>query len=182
MSSQREENCQPLCKFCRSFHSCVTTCVPKGTGISPKVGTLVTQGQPHQVGMSLLKSQVKPWSRMGLGLQTKPECINRLQSLWICDSTQLLKRTLNVQESPMGFFERERSIPRPLQTAPHSDFSEYDNIIPLVSCHSSQIQCSDNLLCTDFTFLTAVCCIIYLFRIVHILQIVVLTVVSLHCS
>lgn len=124
---------------------------------------------------------------MGMGLQKNPERINCLQSFWIGDSTQLLKRTLNVQEYPVGFVKRECSrcayfVPRPLQTAAHSEFSKYDNIIPLVRCRSSQVQCSDNLSCTNFRFLSAVCCIIYLLRVVHILQTVILTVISLHCS
>jgi hypothetical protein len=188
MSSQGEENSQPLCNFYRTtFHSSVIACVPKGTRISSKIGTLVTQGQRHRLEMSLPKGQVNPSSQTGMGLQMKPEGISCLQSFLVGDSTQISRTTFGIQEPPVGFVETECSscgclAPAPLQTAPHSEFSKYDNIIPLVSCHSSQIQCSDDLLFADFRFLTAVCCIIYLFRVVHILQTVILTVISLHCS
>ena len=137
--------------------------------------------------MPLPKGQVDPSPQMGKGLQMKPERISCLQSFLVADNAQVSRTTSSIQEPPVGFVETECSscgclAPTPLQTAPHSEFSKHDNIIPLVSCHSSQIQCSDDLLFADFRFLTAVCCIIYLFRVVHILQTVILTVISLHCS
>jgi len=137
--------------------------------------------------MSLPKGQVNPSSRTGMGLQMKPERISCLQSFLVGDSAQISRTNFSVREPSVGFVETECSscgclAPTPLQTAPHGESSKYDKIIPLVSCHSSQIQCSDDLLFADFRFLTAVCCIIYLCRIAHILQTVILTVISLHCS
>jgi len=135
--------------------------------------------------MSLPKGQVNPSSRMGMGLQMKPERISCLHSFLVGDGAQISRTTFSVREPPVGFVETECSsclAPTSLPTAPHSEFSKYDNIIPHVSCHSSQIQCSDDLLFADFRFLTAVCCVVYLLRVVHILQTVILTVISLHCS
>jgi hypothetical protein len=137
--------------------------------------------------MSLPKGRVNPSSQVGMGLQMKPERISCLQSFLLGDSSQILRTALSVRETPVGFDDKECSsdscfASTPLHTAPRSEFSKYDDNIPPVSCHSSQIQCSDDLLCTDFRFLTAVCCIIYLLRVVHILQTVILTVISLHCS
>jgi hypothetical protein len=101
-------------------------------------------------------------------------------------STQLSKRTEIAHASPVRLMERECRygylFPQPIQTVPYNEFSNYSNTIPLVSCDSSQIECSDDLLYADFRFLTAICCIIYLFRIVYILQIVIIAVISLFCS
>jgi hypothetical protein len=187
MSSQGEASRQPLCNFYRTFHSGFIACVPKGARISSKIDSLVTRDQRHRLETSLLNGRVIPLSQTGVGFRTKPDGSSCLQSVLVDSGAQISRTTLSVQEPPVGFVEGECGscgclAPRPLQTAPHGEFSKYDNIIPPVSHHSSQIQCSDDLSSTDFRFLTAVCCIIYLLRVVHILQTLILTVISLHCS
>lgn len=131
---------------------------------------------------------------MSLELQTKIEGVRspgleRIKlphSHLFGSSTRFSKRTVIAQTSPVRLMERECRcgyfVPQPIQTVPYNEFSNYSNTIPLVNCDSSQIECSDNLLYADLRFLTAICCIIYLFRIVYILQIVIIAVISLFCS
>jgi len=191
---QGEENCQPVCNSFRSFHSSFTTCVPKGTRVGSKVATQVTHHLSPRVEALLSRRQLKSMSGMGLGLQIKTERIGSLdserirftQSLLADNSTQLLRRSEIAQKSPVSFIEREcrcgHFLPQPIQAVPHSEFLNYDNTIPLISWDPSQNEGSVSLLYADFKFLTALCCIIYLFRIVYILQIVTVAVISLFCS
>lgn len=190
---QREENCQPVCNFFRSFHSSFPTCVPKGTWVGSEVVTQITHNLPPQAEALISKSRLKLMPRMSLELQTKIgvsspglERMKLPHSHLFGSSTQLSKRTEIAQASPVRLKEGECRcgylLPKPIQTVPYNEFSNYSNTIPLVSCDSSQIECSDDLLYADFRFLTALCCIIYLFRIVYILQIVIIAVISLFCS
>jgi hypothetical protein len=191
---QGEENCQPVCNFFRSFHSSFTTCVPKGTWVGSKVATQVTRNLPPRVEALMSKSHLKSISRMSSELQTKIDGVNSPEleriklphSHLVGSSTRLSKRSVIAQTPPVRLMERECRcgyfLPQPIQTVPYNEFSDYSNTIPLVSCDSSQIECSDNLLYADFRFLTAICCIIYLFRIVYIFQIVIIAVISLFFS
>jgi hypothetical protein len=191
---QREENCQPVCNFFRSFHSSSTTCVPKGTWIGSKVATQVIHNLPPQAEALISKSHLKSILRMSCRLQSKVDRVSspglervKLPLSHLYDSnTQLSKRTVIAQMSPVCFKERECKcgyfLPQPMQTVPYNEFSLCGNTIPLVRCDSSQIKCSDNLMSADFRFLTAICCIIYLFRIIYILQVVIVAVISLFCS
>jgi hypothetical protein len=191
---QREKNCHPVCNFYRSFHSSSTTCVPKGTWIGSEVATQVAHNLPSRAEALISKSHLKSIPRMSCRLQSKVdrvsspglERIKSPHSHLYGSNTQLTKRTIIAQMSTVCLMERECKcgyfLPQPMQIVPYNEFTNYSNTIPLVRCDSSQIKCSDNLMSADFRFLTAICCIIYLFRIIYILQVVIVAVISLFCS
>jgi hypothetical protein len=179
--------------FFQSFYSSFTTCVPKSTWIGSKVATQVTYNLPPQTESLMSRSHLNSIPRMSFQLQSEIERVSspgleRIKlphSHLYYSSTQLSKRPVIAQTSPVCFTERECRcgyfLPQPIQNVPYNEFSNCSNTIPLVRCDSSQIECSDSL-SADFRFLTAICCIIYLFRIVYILQIVIIAVISLFCS
>jgi hypothetical protein len=186
---QGKEKCQPVYNFFRPFHSSFTTCVPKGTRVGSKVAMQITRNLSPRVEALLSRSQLKSVSRMGLGLQIKTERISSpkfegirsSQSLSDDSSTRFLRKNVIAQKPPVSVTEGSCSCgyspPQPIPTCSH-----YGDTIPLISCDPSQSQGSGNLVYADFKFLTAICCIIYLFRIIYILQIVIIAVISLFCT
>lgn len=180
----------------RSFHSGFTTRVPKGTRLGSKVTTQISHARnlSPRVEALLSRSQFKSVSGVGLGLKIMTEGMNRPElerigfphSLSDENSTMFLRKNVVAQKSPESVTERccshGYSLPQPIPTFPGNEFSNYDDTIPIISCDPSQSEGSGNFVCADFKFLTALFCIIYLCRIIYILQIVVIAVISLFCT
>lgn len=173
--------------FFRPFHSSFTTSVPKGTRVGSKVAAQMTRNFASRVEALLSRDRLK--SGMGLGLQIKTERISSPEfkgtefsrSLSDDGSTRLLRRNVIAQKPPVSVVEggcsHGCSAPQPILSCPHCGHT-----IPPISCDSSQSQEFGSLVYADLKFLAAVCCIIYLFRIIYIMQTVVIAVISLFCT
>jgi hypothetical protein len=149
----------------------------------------ITRNPSPHVEALLSRSQLKPMSRMGVGLQVKTERINfpKFKGIGLSqllsheNSTRFLRKNVITQKPAVGVTEGGclcgYSLPQSIPTC-----SYYRDTIPLISCDPSQSQGSGNLVYANFNFLTTICCIIYLFRIIYILQIVTIAVISLFCT